>query len=1198
MTAARIFLSYRREDSAGHAGRLYDRLSARFGPEQVFRDVEIQPGADFVELIQDAVSSCRVLIAVIGPRWLRTGLTAEQSDLVHAEIQTALELAVDVIPVLVDGAWMPAPRELPEGIRRLARLNAIQVSDDRFESDVARLLDWVETYLAPAPIGPGGGEAEATEAGPPPERSRQTRKTVTVLFTDIAGYTALGERLDAEVVRRIQRRFFEQVQAVIEHHGGVVEDYAGDAVMSVFGLPTLHEDDAVRASRAATEFDLALAGLNAELGDRWGIAVRLHTGIATGEVVSSSGPAGQHLVTGAAVNTASRLESAAAPDEILIDDATRHRTRGAVDVEPGGALELKGKAEPVTAWRLTAVTDAGPPPRWPAAPVIGRTRELELLHQAYERSVRDRSCHLVTVIGAAGVGKSRLCEEFVRGVADRALVLRGRCLAYGEGITFWPLGQVVKSAAGIEDTDPPEVARTKLAALASNTADPEAIGGLVAGLMALEPAVSSTEEVFWAVRRLLEAIASRHPVVVLLEDIHWAEPTLLDLIEYLADWCRDAPIILLCPGRNDLLDRRPRWGGGKSNAATITLEPLSPDQSEILISKLVGGSDLPPSLVGQIVGASDGNPLFVEEMMGMLVDDGVLQPGGAGWVAVQEAAGISVPATITALLAARLDRLEEDGRDVLERAAIVGQEFYLGAVTALSPPRLRRRVALEMSALMRRDLIRPVPSTLRGEEAFRFRHVLIRDAAYQGLPKEDRADLHERFAGWLERVARERIPEFEEILGYHLEQAHGYRLELGLPEPGEDGLAARAAGHLAEAGRRAAGLGDGRAAVNLLSRAETLLPPEHRDLAPVRVALGAALFDVGDFARADEILAATEAAADPGLAAHARLERLWIQMFTDPQVDHEAARGEIERMIPAMEGTADQAGLTRAWSLLVEIEVTLCRAEPAERAALQAVECARKSGDRRLEMGNLGLYSSMGVLGPAPVSDARARCQEVLDDVRGDIAVETWIQSQLVRLDAMEERFDEGRTRLRQAKATLEDIGHSFWHAGGLCQGGGFLETLAGDLQAAERELRWGFDILERMGETSYLSTTAAQLAHALFGQGRDDEAEEFTVRSEETAAPADVSSQVGWRAARAKVLARRGSAVATELAMEATELAERTDFLNDRAAALMSMGQVLSLLGRSSEARTPILRAIELYRRKGNRAGAAQAQGGLDELG
>ena len=553
--------------------------------------------------------------------------------------------------------------------------------------------------------------------------TQEQRKTVTVLFCDLTGSTELGESLDPERLRALLARYFERMKAIVERHGGSVEKFIGDAVMAVFGVPVLHEDDALRAVRAAVEMRDALPEL--------GLQGRI--GVMTGEVVTGTE---ERLATGDAVNVAARLEQAAQPGEVLVGGPTLALVRDAAEVEPIEPLELKGKAEPVPAYRLLRVHDA--PERRHGELFVGRERELAILQEAWERVRSEQRCELVTVIGDAGVGKSRLAAEALASID--ATVVRGRCLPYGEGITYWPVVEVLKQL----DTLPAE----------------EAAAVAIRSLLGETEAATTAEEIAWAFRKTLEQAAAGRPLVVVFDDIQWGEQTFLDLVEHVALLSAGASILVFCIARPELAERRATW------PVTLRLEPLGDEDVDELIPQRIPGE-----LRDKIAHAAGGNPLFIEEMLAM-----------AG-----EAEGdVVVPPTLRALLAARLDQLDTAERSVLERGAVEGEVFHRGAVQALTSDEIQ--VTPRLAALVRRALIRSDKTQLQGEDAFCFRHLLIRDAAYDALPKATRADLHQRFASWLEEHGAELV-ELDEILAYHLEQAYTYRAELGAPD---DELAAAA----------------------------------------------------------------------------------------------------------------------------------------------------------------------------------------------------------------------------------------------------------------------------------------------------------------------------------------------------------------------------------------------------------------------
>ena len=1030
----------------------------------------------------------------------------------------------------------------------------------------------------------------AEEPAPP-----GSRKSVTVLFCDVVGSTSLGEQLDPESVREVMRRFFGRMGTILEHHGGTVEKYIGDAVMAVFGVPTVHEDDALRAVRAASEMHRALPSLNEDLRAGWSVSLDTRIGINTGEVVVGDVAAGQALVVGDAVNVAARLEQAASPGQVLLGRDTYRLVRGVVGAEPVEPLVLKGKRERVSAYRLLSDLPEGPLlAERGDPPLVDRAAELDALRQAFAAVAEQRSCRLVTVVGSAGVGKSRLVREFAATLEGRATILQGRCLPYGEGITFWPVAEIVKQACDIHDDDPRAVATGKIGTVLSGAPEADLVAERVGSIMGLAVAAVDIQETFWAIRRLLEWIGREGPVVVLFDDIQWAEPTFLDLVEYLAGWIRDAPVLLLCAARPDLEDLRPAWGTGV-RGDRLSPTRLTEAESEQLLRGILGGGAGDPRATRRITEAAGGNPLFLEELLRMLEDDGMVRREDEAWTAV-DLSHISVPPTIQALVSARLDRLTPDERTVIRCASVIGKVFWWGAVSHMLEARVRRDVGGHLQALVRKDLIRPGRSTFAGQDAFRFHHLLVQEAAYRSTPKGVRAELHERFAGWLTATAGDRRVEFEEVLGYHLERAYLYRAELGAVGEAEHQLAGRAAGHLAAAGRRAQARGDLPAAADLLDRAVSLLPAGDAGRRALLPDLGEALMETGDLTRADGLLAAAieeaEAAGDRGVAAHAAVVRLLLEESTEPEERSSHALRQLEAVIPVFEELGDDLGLARAWRLLGDVEWTRSRYGAVDVALGRALEHARRAGATWEEAEALGQYTGSGVYGPAPVAEVIERCDQVLASGGRNRSVQARALRALASLRAMQGRYEEGRDLARQAADLLEDLGLAL-RAAFVSETLAFVERLAGEHAAAERELRAGFDAMTELGERGYRTTSAALLAHAILAQGpeRVPEAERWLQIAEE-AAEDDLSTQVLLRSARGRVLAARGEPAAAERsAREAVSLAEGTDDLNMRADVLLDLAEVLRTRGNDPDAAAAREEALGLYRRKGNLSSAARTE-------
>jgi class 3 adenylate cyclase/tetratricopeptide (TPR) repeat protein len=982
--------------------------------------------------------------------------------------------------------------------------------------------------------------------------AREVRKIVTVLFADVAGSTALGERLDPETLRSVMSRYFEEMRSVLESHGGTVEKFIGDAVMAVFGAPVAHEDDAVRAVRAADEMRSRLGELNAELESRYGVALEMRIGVNTGEVVAGDPSAGQALVTGDAVNLAKRLEQAAPAGSILIGKATYPLVKDAVAAGPLESFKVKGKADPVGPLRLDAVDPHAPGvARALEKRFVGRIEELAALETAFGRVKSERGCRLFTLLGPAGIGKSRLVAEFA--ARSGATLLQGRCLPYGEGITLWPFREIV-DALGIDGLDE---------ALAGAD-EAELVKERVTTAVGAAAGPANAEDTPWAFRRLLEAIARRETVVVVLEDVHWAAPPLLDLVEYLLGWL-DGPVFLVCVARPDLVDVRPGWLSPRPNADSLVLQPLEAEEAEALLDGLAAA----PDTRARIAAAAEGNPLFLEQMAAMLAE----RPGEPR----------AMPPSIQALLAARLDQLDDLERAVIERAAVVGREFSRSAVSALSPPEADAPVGGTLMALVRKELL--VPESSAGQDdVFRFGHILIRDAAYDAVPKSVRARLHEQLARWLEQGD---APAPDEIVGYHLEQAYFARSELGQADEQLARLAARAAGVLAAAGRRALTRDDVPAAISLLERAAALLVSDLVQRAEILIELGLARREGGQLDAADSAFAAAEEAPSRRLQARATLERSSLRSYVDPGIETDELLRVAHRAIEVFEADEDELGLARAWLHVSEAQWFRCRCAAMEEALANALVHAERAGAPREIAGTLASLARPALVGPRPVGDAIEVCRDILRRGRGSADVEGHANIVLAVLEAMSGRFETARGRYRETMSMLEDRGLTTTLAS-LRMYAGMTELIARDFESAERELRRSYDDLAAVGHSAYLSTTAALLASPLYELGRDDEAFEMTRTSEEAASPDDIASQVVWRGTRAKLLARAGDAGGAAVAQEAVDLVGETDLVNIAADAHADLAETLRLLGREREAAEPRGRALELYRSKGNLASAA----------
>jgi class 3 adenylate cyclase/tetratricopeptide (TPR) repeat protein len=1023
-------------------------------------------------------------------------------------------------------------------------------------------------------------------------QARETRKTVTVLFIDAVSSTSIAERMDPESLRSVMTRYFDAMRDAIESHGGAVEKFIGDAVMAIFGVPTVHEDDALRACRAAVEIRRRLAELEPQIRADRGVAIEWRAGINTGPVVAGDVAAGQRIVTGDAVNVAARLEAAAAPGEILLGAETHALVREAVSAEPVEPLTLKGKSEPVPAWRLTSVSDAlGRHARPSEAPLVGRHRPLRLMDDAFHEAVEERICHLFTVLGSAGVGKSRVVEEFIGSVGDQARVASGRCLAYGQGITYWPVAEALRDGAGIAEADAPEEAMARLRGVLGSEPDAERVAGIVAGLLGIEEGVTAPDEIFWAIRKTFEALARSQPLILVFDDIHWGEPTFLDLIEHMAEWTRDAPILLIAMARPELLEKRPTWGGGKRWATTMSLEPLSEGESEELVTSLLGRAELPAEFRSHISQAAEGNPLFVEELLAKLIDDGFLVEADGGWAALGDLRQLAIPPTIQALLAARLDGLGNEERAVIERASVEGKVFHRGAVMELAPEPMRAQVRDRLANLMRMELVRPDQASFAGDEAYRFRHLLIRDAAYQALAKQTRSELHERFAAWLERVAADRLAEYEEIIGYHLEQAFRYRTELGPPDAQAQALGERAGNLLGDAGERADGRRDVAAQVDLLGRAVELLPdgPRRRRLL-CRLANG--VYDSGDAPRAERLLegalADAKNAGDEGAVAMATMMLAFVHSST-----RSTELSETLHILEEQAAILGRVGDTAAerFALGVSAFTLFALGRAAEAIDRAEVLLAQGSSDESWHRAARQAKGASMTWGPMPVEEAIAEI--------GATQATRWEAGAylgLARLRGLQGRLTEALELNGRGRAAFEDLGNR--HMVASAQGAeGELRHQSGELEAGERLLRTSYDAMIASGDRSFASTVAVALGHVLLDLDRDDEALQLGESAVETSSSDDVISQAGGRSLQALVLSRRGDhAGAEDLARKAVEIMSTTDYIDQHAKVLVHLAEVLRASGKTYEAIAAAREALPLYERKGATFWVERTQALIDD--
>jgi class 3 adenylate cyclase/tetratricopeptide (TPR) repeat protein len=962
------------------------------------------------------------------------------------------------------------------------------------------------------------------------------RRLASLVFCDLVGSTALGERVDPESLQELMRLYFAEMRAALERHGGSVEKFIGDAVVGVFGVPAGREDDALRACRAALEMQTRVAELNVHLWQRFHTELAVRIGVNSGEVVGSE----ETFVTGDAVNVAARLEQAAGPGEVLIGETTLRLARGAVRVEEIGPLVAKGKAEPLLAYRLLEVGEAV---RHAATPLVGRQAELVAL----EGALSARECRLVTIVGDAGVGKSRLTAELLARIGERARVVRGACLSYGEGITFWAVAQVVRALAGIRDEDSVEEARAR-------------VPPRIAQLIGLAEGSTTAEQNADAVASFVAAAAGEQPLVIVVDDIHWAEPALLDLLARLPARVGEAPVVLLCLARPELLEARPDW------PVTVRLEPLGAAEVDELLDRLAA----PAAVRVRLAQTAGGNPLYAEELVAWVRDGGELD---------------EMPTTLNALLGARLDRLEGTERDALERGAVEGEIFHQAAIVALSDEPVRPSVPSELGRLERKELIRLAAASLvAGGVAYRFKHILVREAAYRATAKRLRAELHERYADWLERGAGARLGEYHEILGYHFEQAYRYREELGAIDADARLLAARAGHHLGAAGRRANDRADVRAASNLLGRAAALLPPDSVERLEVLRHLAYAVGETGllleSRAIAQELYERATAIGERALAAHGRSGAI-PNPFFDDQADVEGAEAGYNELIEEFTELGDRAGLAEAARRLARVYAARGQRGLSIEWGETALEHATACGDMSTRLAVTFSLSQDLVGGPVPVAQALPRVEALLETCGDDRVLEAAVLCHRSVLLAMAGRFEEWRDCERRAGPVLREaaVESLSWgpldHAAYACR-------LAGDREGAKRalEAKWRLYPVEN-GRTHKLAMNAAAgLADLYCDEGRWDDAEAIL---------AEYRDVRRYERVEARIAAHRGRIdEALVLAQRAAEAGEGNEMLNVRARGWLTLAEVQRTAGLDPEADASIERAISLYEQKGNVAAIA----------
>jgi predicted ATPase/class 3 adenylate cyclase len=1037
---------------------------------------------------------------------------------------------------------------------------------------------------------------------------RDARKRVTLIKCDIENSVGAADGVDPERDDQRVSRYREAIRGVVRRYGGDIGPFDGDAVLVAFGMFGQYEDHAIRAAQAAVALRAALTRVNRELAGRHP-PIKVRMGIHTGEVVV--GPdLGPGDLAGSTPHVAQRLQEAAKQlagegNPTLLSQATYELIHSAVEVDPVGPLKLRGRSEPVDAFRLLRVDrEATRLPYVTGIPMVGRSEELLALGIAYQRTAARRLCQLVTVLGQAGIGKTRLVQEFMAEVDEGATVLAGHCLPHEESSTYWPMVSVVRRAAGISATDSPVVALEKLRRLVDGQEGAARITTWVGQMLGVAPGVGTPAEIAWGLRRLFEILAREQPLIVVVDDLHRGEPTLCDTLESIADEIRDAPVLLICIAREELVEQRPTWSGGKLNASSMRLTPLRRAEEAEHIRQVLDAKEVElvvarriDDLTERIAEKSGGVPLYAEQYLASLEDR--LEPEDDQQRVLAHLD--ELPAKIDDLLADRLFRLDPNDRAIIQRAAVIGKQFHVADLIALAPEWERAAIEGALAGLVRRELIQPDPDPvpfLPREKAgapFRFCHPLIRESAYKGTAKQNRAELHERYASWVETAASDdRMAEFDELIGIHLAEAYQNRLELGSDTEESRRLAERAGERLAAAGGRAANRGNIRISLKLLDRAVKLLPDDHPARPWAALDLADALREVGEFERAvdlyQEVTETARAAEQQDVVMHARLGQLDLMAFRDPERIL-GGSGEIQDAILLFVKLQDDRGLAKARRLKAYVNFAVGRSRSAEREARRAIKIADAKDLQHLEAKARRLLCIILLWGPAPIDEVVRYADETLEwaRARSIASLEAGALTVLGRAAAMRGEFELARRHVKQAREISSELGEVLTAAAD-SMADGLVELLAGKPAKAEEVLRFGYETLEQTRGTGPLANVAAMLARALIIQGKDDEADTLTRICEEIAAPSELDSQVRSRALRAILLARGGRLKEAEtLAREAVTRSAESEQPDTQAEALTDLAEVLRLSKKAAAAAEAVERAFALYVANGNVVAAAR---------
>lgn len=1030
--------------------------------------------------------------------------------------------------------------------------------------------------------------------------SQPPLRIITAAFTDLVDSVGLAEQLSEHAYfNEVLDPFYAIAEEVITDHGGKMRPvFAGDKVLGVFGVPVEQADDAVRAVAAAVALRARVAELSARLERDRNVPLEVHIGVNTGSALVRKPDTDPTAVFGDAVNVGARLEDAAGTGEILLGPVTYELVRHATAAEPV-TLVVRGRNTPMTAWRLLDAARGGEPPaQRVGTPLVGRALELAQLRLCYERMLQEGRCHLVNVLGATGVGKSRLVEEFVRTLDSVPRVLRGRCQPYGPGFVYRPIMQLVRQAAGIDPGDSDDEMRSRVMRLV----DDERVTARVMRLVGVPGSIGDPDETFRAVQRTFELLAERQPLVLVVEDLHAAQPASLEGLERLVDSLRNSRVLVVCMARSEFVEGRRDWGGSIPNSTSLQLSPLNEQQAMQLLGHLLDGGEPPAEVQERASHWAGGNPFYLEELVAMLIDAQTLQMVDDHWEVRGDLSDLRATPRIQAVLGARLSRLGEQERTVIQHAAVVGQQFEATDMEALLPEEHGHGGIVQvLDGLVDKELLVHDPAVPRrgaDRQAFSFRHLLIQDTAYRRLDKGTRSELHRRYAEWLEQT-KPGSPALSDQIGFHLDKAYRDRVEeLGREDDEAVALANRAGGFLAAAGHGYVLQGDfPTSAVSSLRRAVELLPVDDARRLQTELDLAEALRDQGAVAEAGEAFAAVEEAArrakDKHVEMHALLGRLELEWFGELEGGWERGHKEIDRAILEFVRSGDSLGLAKAYRLQAHGYTSVGESTKAREAAEQAIEFVHRARHERLEAKILRLYCVILFWGPTPLDEVVRKNREALQwaRARGLYTLEAGALGILARAAAMRGDFDEARRLSKEAARTIADVGELLTVAYDSISEG-LIELLAGDPDAAIVALNRGYEALERRGGMNPLAVLAANLARAYIVKGQDDDAERFIRRCREAAAESQLDTQIKWRALQGVVLAHRGEfEEAMRLAGEAVTFAERSEQVDSQAEALADLADVLHRAEAVQEAVQHAERALALYERKGNLVSAARVR-------